>query len=965
MYAEKSPGGAAGVLTGSVSNAATGNLLEGAKVAVPELGLTTLADTTGRYVFSGVPAGHYEVVASYTGLDPARVIVTPVAGQRVVQDFTLSTDIYRMSEFVVAGEREGAAAAVTAQRNAANVKNVVAMDSYGNLPNMSVGEVVMHLPGIAGDLTDEGLASHFNIRGMSSALNTVTMDGSLLPSIYSHRDLELQSITATMFDRLEVIKGQTPDKGVDSLGGSIDLKTRSPLDIKEKRRIDYNASVRVAPSFTEQIPLREKHRSHPLLSLNYQEVFDVLGGERNLGVGVNLFYSENAVGGFTTTRQFQNTTSDPAYLWSYQTRDNYNNRIQESANVRIDYRYSFNTKLTLNLTANDNMEYFRRGYSATATTGSATTIPNATTSGVIPGFTNLVTQVRAVPSSVIDLQIGGPVGYLVHTYHMDFGAEHEFGPLKLDYNAGISRNSVWSGTGAGTLTNEIQNVGWILDRSQSDLYPRFTQTSGPDILNPANYRPTSNGLTVAPYHALQRVKQAHANALYSLPTSIPTSFKTGLAWREQSSGISQFSRRWSYLGTTALPSDPTIATHAAAKTGLNLPEWDVAAFTKNGAPVDPALWKEDVYYAQSTRYSGTKGGVEDVTAAYAMFQGRLGRDGWLGRTGYLAGVRWERTETEGFGYVRSQSASTSAQQVADPVGAAQRDYANNWRDVAGRYTNSFPSVHLTHDVNANLKARLSWSTSMGRPDMSNFQPSQTANTTAETLTINNPGLRPQTATNWDATLDYYFEPAGNLSVGWFHKQIKDFIVSGIVGSVIPSGVDNGYNGDYAGYTLLQSSNAGTAVVQGWEFNYQQQFTFLPGFLNGLSGSANYTILDTHGNFGATAYRSNGQVAGFIPQSGNAVLSWHYKKFSTRLLYNYTGDHITSYSATSPAQNVYLAPRRTVSLGVAYHLRPALSFTLDIPNLFNEPQRFYVYKPDRMQKTIINFVSVTAGVSGQF
>lgn len=30
---------------------------------------------------------------------------------------------------------------------------------------------------------------------------------------------------------------------------------------------------------------------------------------------------------------------------------------------------------------------------------------------------------------------------------------------------------------------------------------------------------------------------------------------------------------------------------------------------------------------------------------------------------------------------------------------------------------------------------------------------------------------------------------------------------------------------------------------------EQQFTFLPGLLKGLSASANYTIIDTRGNFG--------------------------------------------------------------------------------------------------------------------
>ena len=47
------------------------------------------------------------------------------------------------------------------------------------------------------------------------------------------------------------------------------------------------------------------------------------------------------------------------------------------------------------------------------------------------------------------------------------------------------------------------------------------------------------------------------------------------------------------------------------------------------------------------------------------------------------------------------------------------------------------------------------------------------------------------------------------------------------------------------------------------------------------------------------------------------------------------------------------------------LRPALSLTLDVANLFNEPQRFYIGSPNRMQSTIINFVTISGGVSGRF
>ena len=44
------------------------------------LGLVALADNTGRYVLSSVPAGTHEVVASYLGLDAARSSVVVGAG---------------------------------------------------------------------------------------------------------------------------------------------------------------------------------------------------------------------------------------------------------------------------------------------------------------------------------------------------------------------------------------------------------------------------------------------------------------------------------------------------------------------------------------------------------------------------------------------------------------------------------------------------------------------------------------------------------------------------------------------------------------------------------------------------------------------------------------------------------------------------------------------------------------------
>jgi iron complex outermembrane recepter protein len=265
----------------------------------------------------------------------------------------------------------------------------------------------------------------------------------------------------------------------------------------------------------------------------------------------------------------------------------------------------------------------------------------------------------------------------------------------------------------------------------------------------------------------------------------------------------------------------------------------------------------------------------------------------------------------------------------------------------------------------NVKAHLSWSQSFGRPVFTNLLPSESFNDTTKELTINNPALKPQLANNWDATLEYYFEPVGQLSVGWFQKTIKDFLVNGIISGTVPTGPNNGYNGDFAGYTILSAANAGTAYVQGWEFTYQQQFTFLPGLLRGFGLSANYTTLDTHGDFGGSGVISGGQVVNFIPQTGNLSLSWRYRGFSTRLLWNYTSDYTRAYSATTPGRNQYMLARTILNLGFNYELRHGVGLFADISNLTNEPQAFYRGVRDQMERTIITGTTITVGVQGRF
>ncbi len=987
-----------GVVTGNVTNKTTGNGLIGAKVDLASLNLTALVDQTGRYIFNGVPAGSYELVVSYTGLDTQRVTVNLAGGQTAVRNFEMSSNVLMLDTFKVTSEKEGLSSALTQQRNADNLKNIASMDALVDLPNMNATELAIRLPGVAFGNPGDEVVEVISVRGMGAGMSSITIDGGGMSSFSAqNRNTRMTAFTGAMFESLEVVKGQTPDKPVDSLGGGVNFKTRSPLSMREKRRVTLNLTARMAPWFTEQVPLREARRNHALMNASYIEKFAVFGSKtENLAVSVNAFYSENAFGFFRSQRDYQQTNAQPAYVWDYRTTDNYNNRKQRSLNTKWDYRFDQNNLIKLNLIYNDAPEPMRRQYVTRAFAGSQTTVPNATNSGVVPGWTDRITTVRAVPtaanatSSTTAPALIDVTSTLINRdqrlRHLDLAGEHTLGRLEIEW-AGLWSRTRYRTLGAeGQLVNRIGNVpfagpsggpgsatnnvvgpngetgvGWILDRTQSDLYPRFIQNGGLDFTNPRNYRPAVNGLNSNSGNLdIDLIKEARAHFKYRLPIDAFTAFvKTGGQVRDHTVELERRGRRWSYIGRDALPTDPSILSWDYLKTGRRIPMWEGAMFLQNGQPTQPALWQEDIYFREQNRLANSNKVNEVITGTYLMTQGRIGR------TGFLGGVRREVTETTGISRIRARVLSNAAQQAADPIGAAQRDYADDYLNK-GKYAQNFPSIHVWRDLTANLKLRGAWTTGFGRPSLANALPNFSFNDTNQTVSIGNPALLPQQAKNWDFGLEYYFEPAGSFSVGWFHKSIRDFILGGRETGTVGLGADNGFEGQFEGYKILQSLNAGTAVAQGWEFAYQQQFRFLPGLLRTLRVNANFTVINAHGDFGGTTYLSNGQINGFIPRTGNLSVSWDYKKFGMSVSYNYTSESIrNAFNVGAPSRNQYLKARDLINLNLRYQIRSNLTATFGVANLFNEPQIYYRGIADQLETFLMQGTTITAGIEGRF
>ncbi|MCR6630390.1 MAG: TonB-dependent receptor [Magnetospirillum sp.] len=627
--------GSTGTVTGYVNNAGTGDRLQSATVEIQSLSRRVVTDFEGKYTFLDLPEGEYQVSASFAGLDRQSLPVTVLAGQRAELSFDLGSDVYQLDKLVVSGDREGNAASIERQRNAPNVKNVVALDAFGNVPNDSIGEVLMRLPGIAGRSEDSGEVTGAVIRGAAVGLNTVSIDGNMQSSIGGlGREFRTNTLSGALFEEIEVIKGVTPDMPSDSLGGAVNMKTRSALMLKEKRRFNYRAAVRAAPEFYPHTPTREQHRYHPQTSFGYQEVFDVGGGARNLAVSVNAFYSENVYANDQVIQDYQYTTSSPSYVWDYRTADSYNMRKQASTNVRVDYKISDHTQIFISGIYNDAFEPFQRSFTSRAYTGR-----NATS--IKAGHTDDFTEVNPVAGSIVQLN-STMYSFLARERQLNLGAKHDYGRLKIDYDvyynhsfANLGNGKRGDVLGGGVFTMDVRNVGWTIENGGSP-YPVFTQKAGASIYDAANY--SRGAITIRDSERNTRVYGTKANASYQLAWAVPTTIKTGFFYRNQMVEEVKNEKDYTYAGAAGTLAQfvmQGLETSDSRRTGKALPFVDSNLVVKDIAN-NPQNWTRSLYTETYGNLTGTRDITEEVGATFVQAQSRFGK------LGVLTGVRFEK-----------------------------------------------------------------------------------------------------------------------------------------------------------------------------------------------------------------------------------------------------------------------------------------------------------------------------------
>ena len=980
----------AGTVSGSVTSTATHNALQGALVSIPSLNRSVFTDSTGHFSISGVPAGAVDVVVSYQGFEEAREKVSVTTGSPSTADFAMkSSELITMQPFTVESVKEGQALAITQQRNATNPKNVAAFDEWGVLPTQNVGELASRLPGvIVGAQDEDNLILNVSIRGQPTSYTRLNVDGMLTTGVMADgRSVSLHAFSGSQYEQIEIIAGQTPDKRADSMGGQLNLKTRSPLAQSERRRSIFNASTRWVPSWSNRSNEMEDHAVKPDLSYSYTEVFDVNGGHRNLGVVISASYQEVMNPHNWSQYAYENTTNPVAFNNNYLRQSGYNDRLIGAISGRVDYKFSPTTTASLRFLYNASSEPFFYYAAVNPLVNTALTVFDPVTNpggAIVPGYTTTRTEIR--PVGVITANTQSQM--LLNPQRYSFTSknptgtltfEHDWGRLKVDHAYRVSNTHWDSGAGRqredGTLTLRTNApIGFILDRSNPSG-PVFTQTAGPDVhlatsyaaylVSAANTTTQPVPITSVIFNSRDTVTDttdwaATGNLSYLLATDTPITLKTGFdTINRRVNGRQPYNQRWYGVVGAVLPTDGLmpLTEFERQQGGARLPILDPASIRARLIN-NPAYFYRDENVTATSLYTGRRILKEGVDAGYVQASAKFGQLSVVG------GVREEWVNTHSFTYFFKPTRtliSTEPDNFKRAALDAQR------QSIKGTYAKTFPSIHFAYDITPNLRAHASWSTSYGRPTLTQIVAAVTPNDAARTVTAGNPALRPQMSKNIDLKLEYYTKEGGLFSIGAYQKKITDYIGPAIrAGNLIGDGPGNGFDGQYAGYELIQSNNLGDATLKGAEFDVRQRLTFLPGAFKGLAARANYTYLQTNGRFAGTTDLSNGQVAGFIPRSYNFGLTYNYGKFGASYDVNYTGKFPVGYSLTSPGSgNVYRDSVTWQNVGVTYQYRPGLTLYVNLNNLEQDGMRQYVYTSTRTSLDRYQPRAVKFGVTGQF
>ena len=814
--------------------------------------------------------------------------------------------------------------ALNIKREAGAIVDAISAVDIGKFPDTNAAESLSHLPGITVD-RQFGEGEKVSINGTDPALNRVLLNGQTIasgdwggnPTDTSGRTFNYTLISPEIIDQMEVYK--SPEARIDegSIGGTVIIHTRKPLDLPAntlRGSVGYNYNDRSGQGNPRGSVLYSWKNS----SDTFGALVSVTHDKENLSrAGIEFFgythgynYNDdgtlNAKNSIPATAQITGsgdvgTAKVPVGINSsyfQQTRER--NGIQAALQWRPNDKNEFNlTGLYIKGTYNNysESEYVCPGCGDLGKVTAANVSGGYITSGTVSPNTSWGQPYAELDANYRVTHVDTKSLNLKHDYYGDLwtfetqvgttsatgGKDPEYLMKYLLQSGGY--NFAYNGVNTSVNYDNASASNWGLATGQQAGGIYYQRTG--DRENYAQFD-ASRDLTWGPLSSLQlgakyldhhNSSNAYGNSIFVTSPITLTQFSPGGTPNGLFSG----------LGASG-----TLTNWATANLG------DVQNYLKS--------LPQGVYHIDY----GSSFGVKEVTTdVYAQlnFKSDVGLRGNVG-------LRYVDTKD-----TADYWNSTDAGKTWGPATASSS------------FKKPLPSFNLIYDLASDKVLRFSASKVIARPRYSDLAGSYSIDDSQHTASGGNPNLRPYQSTNFDFSAEWYFAPTSLLSTEFFYRKIGTYIISKTNDEVLYD-VTTGQN---ATYSVTRPFNAANADVRGISLLYQQDLGL------GFGVQTNFTY--------AHANTTNGYNMPYLSRDTiNIIPYYEHGPWSARINYSRRSAYFTQVGRLD--SQVFADAYKELDFTVAYQVNNWMGVTASATNLLDSTYYWYngvKYAPIGMYK----------------
>jgi iron complex outermembrane receptor protein len=831
--------------------------------------------------------------------------------------------------------------------------SIVATD-VADFPEQNLAEALQRMPGVTIE-RNKGLGSKINVRSLPSEFTHVSINNLATASGSGGRDVEFDIFASEIIQSVTVQKSPTAADEEGGIAGSVMISTARPFDYSERKlivsaegahnsiseEIDPKFSFLASDTFGDWGALvsfskaSRTNRTDANSGINFRPMGRFLEAtgtrsdqaaavlERDAGIVVADRRDKNE----TSRIIFQDKVGDRLYL---------NDQDKWGATASLQYKPGNDFSLTFDAMKGGydvtEDEYDAAAYSASSRSTLETIHDYDDTTLAQYGIVVLTdVSYTATQHEFLSKQRINETDYSQYSLALDWQTHG------WDINGLLG----FSGAKKDQDYANLKHVAYAPSRT------RWTATGGETIVsvNPASidmYNSPQSYLFEAYETELESVTDDKYAAQLDFKKSLELSFMPALSSVQFGVRYTDKSKERQFGGTKiqgpAAGDASWVNTRTLADSEL---QWVTDIVPGAAYKAKDLNWMQVANdYARNTfRYAGfstpfNEGDYyrvdEEVLSLYAMANLDFDLAGMP--VTLNAGVRAVDTSVLSFGYHQVQNDDGSNGYTDTPI---SKD---------GSYNDVLPSLNMTMELADGVLLRAAASETLMRPALGDIAYKRSVSWSEFRFKDGNPDLKPTTAKQWEAGVEWYLENGGILAASYFWKEIDGVVREALTGVVedVEKLNANGTLDGYYDFEVFQPVNAqGSYKVTGLELIAQLPLSALHPALEGFGINSNYTMLD-NSLTGASDLDIPTPPEGLADTTYNFTLYYENDRFDTRISYNYKDKYVEYIHLNM--YPVYRDAYGQVDIAIGYNLTDNIKLSLKGINITDEEATGYTLSP---------------------